>query len=142
MENLGHWFNIPILVTSLERVDNPQDLSSVPSSGGRVGENEADGLLGVNDEDGSDGESNSLGVDVGGILVIQHVVKVGNLPVLITDDWELQLGTGYLVDVLDPAMMGVNGVGRETNELHTTLGEFRFELSKSSKLGSADRSVV
>lgn len=142
MGNLGHWFNIPVLVTSLERIDNSQDLSSVPSSGGWVGQNEPDGLLGVNDEDGSDGESDSLGVDVGGVLVVQHVVEVGNLPLLVTNDWEPQVGTGDLVNVLDPALMGSDSVGRETNELDATPGELRLKLSKSSELGGADGSVV
>ena len=70
MENLGHWFNIPVLVTSLERINNPQDLSSVPSSGSWVRQDKTDGLLGVNNEDGSDGEGDSLGVDIGGVLVV------------------------------------------------------------------------
>lgn len=59
-----------VLVTSLERVDDAEDLGGVATSGGRVGEDGADGLLGVNDEDGADGEGNALGVDVGGILVV------------------------------------------------------------------------
>ena len=59
-----------MLVTSLERIDNAQDLGGVATSAGRVGEDSADGLLGVNDEDGADGESNALGVDVGSVLVV------------------------------------------------------------------------
>lgn len=136
------WGGDAVLVTSLQRVDNPQDLSSVPSSGGWVGHNEADGLFAVDDEDGSDGESDSLRVDVGGVLVVQHVIEVGNLPVLVTNDWEGQVGTGNLVDVLDPATVGVDGVGRKTNELDATLCELRLEQSKSSELGGADGSVV
>lgn len=59
-----------VLVTSLERVDNTEDLGGVAAGRGRVGEDETDGLLGVDDEDGADGESNTLGVDVGGVLVV------------------------------------------------------------------------
>ena len=59
-----------MLVASLERVDNAQDLGGVTASAGRVRENGADGLLGVDDEDGADGEGNALGVNVGGILVV------------------------------------------------------------------------
>lgn len=65
-----------VLVASLERVDNAQNLSGVAASGGGVGEDGADGLLGVNDEDGADGESDALGVNVGGILVVDPGVVV------------------------------------------------------------------
>lgn len=60
-----------VLVTGLERVDDAEDLSGVAAGGGGVGEDGSDGLLGVDEEDGSDGEGNALGVDVGGILVVK-----------------------------------------------------------------------
>lgn len=40
-----------VLVASLERVDDAENLGSVATSGSRVREDSADGLLGVNDED-------------------------------------------------------------------------------------------
>ena len=60
-----------VLVTGLERVENTEDLGGVPASRGGVGQDEADLLVGVNDEDGTDGESNALLVDVGGVLVVE-----------------------------------------------------------------------
>lgn len=110
-----------MLVASLERVDNAEDLGSVAASGGRVGENSADGLLGVDDEDGADGESNTLGVDVGGVLVVEHVVGESNLAFLVANDGELEVGAADLVNVLDPATVAVDGVGRETNELDSSV---------------------
>jgi hypothetical protein len=62
-----------VLVAGLEGVDDAQDFGGVAASGGRVGEDGADGLLGVDDEDGADGEGNALLVDVGGILVVDPV---------------------------------------------------------------------
>lgn len=59
-----------MLVASLERVDNAQNLGGVTASAGGVREDGADGLLGVDDKDGADSESNALGVDVGGVLVV------------------------------------------------------------------------
>jgi hypothetical protein len=59
-----------VLVAGLEGVDNSEDLGGVAASGCWVGEDEANGFLGVDDEDGTDGERNALGVDVGGILVV------------------------------------------------------------------------
>ena len=67
-----------VLVAGLERVDDAQNLSGVAASGSRVGEDETDGLLGVNDEDRADGERNALGVNVGGVLVVQPV-QLGQL---------------------------------------------------------------
>ena len=65
-----------VLVAGLERVDNAQNLGGVTASAGRVREDGADGLLGVDDEDRADGESNALGVNVGGILVVNPNVVV------------------------------------------------------------------
>lgn len=62
-----------VLVTGLERVDDTEDLGGVAAGGGRVGQDETDGLLGVNDEDRADGESNALLVNVGGVLVVEPV---------------------------------------------------------------------
>jgi hypothetical protein len=131
-----------VLVTSLERVDNAEHLSGVATSGSGVWEDCADGLLGVDDEDGADGESNALGVDVGGVLVVKHVVGEGDLALLVANDRELEARARDLVNVLDPATVAVDSVGRETDELYTTLGELRLELGEGTELGGADGSVV
>lgn len=57
-----------VLVTELKRVNDTEDLIKVTASGSGVGQNKTDGLLGINDEDGTDGERNTLGVNVGDIL--------------------------------------------------------------------------
>ena len=61
----------PVLITSLQRVHDAQNLGGVATSGGGVVEDSADRLLRVNDEDGADRERNALGVDVGGVLVVK-----------------------------------------------------------------------
>jgi hypothetical protein len=71
----GEYGLLPVLVTSLERVNNSQDLSGVTAGRCRVGENGTDSLLGVNNEDRADGEGNALRVDVGGVLVVDPVWK-------------------------------------------------------------------
>jgi hypothetical protein len=131
-----------VLVTSLERVDNAENLSGVATSGSGVWEDCADGLLGVDDEDRADGESNALGVDVGGVLVVKHVVLESDLAFLVANDGELEAGARDLVNVLDPTTMAVDSVGRKTNELDTTLGELGLELSEGTELGGADGGVV
>jgi hypothetical protein len=60
-----------VLVARLERVDDAQHLGAVAARRGRVREDGADGLLGVDDEDGADGEGDALGVHVGGVLEVE-----------------------------------------------------------------------
>jgi len=131
-----------VLVAGLQAVDDAEDLVAVAARGGGVGEDGADGLLGVDDEDRADGESNSLLVDVGGVLVVQHVVLEGDLTVLVTDDGEVDLVSADFLDILDPAIMRVDGVGAQANQLDTALREFWFELSKSSQFSGANRGVI
>ena len=60
-----------VLVAGLERVEDTEDLGGVAASRGRVGEDETDLLVRVDDEDRADGEGNALLVDVGGVLVVE-----------------------------------------------------------------------
>ena len=158
-----------VLIAGLEGVDNAEDLSRVTAGGGRVGEDSSDGLLRVNDEDRSDGECNALLVDVGGVLLVDpggvidvsakssgkanvlhdvkilcdlHVVQKSNLSLLVSNDGESNIATGNLRNVLDPSLVAAEGVGREADQLDTTLGEFRLELGESAEFGRADGSVV
>jgi hypothetical protein len=62
-----------VLVAGLEGVDHAENLGGVAAGGGGVGHDQADGLLGVDDENGADGEGDALGVDVGGVLVVKPV---------------------------------------------------------------------
>jgi len=66
-----------VLVRRLERVDDTEDFCGVAAGRGRVGEDGADLLVGVDDEDGADGEGDALLVDVGRVLVVDPVVGQG-----------------------------------------------------------------
>lgn len=131
-----------MLVGGLESVNDTQNLSGVAASGGRVGQDQTDLLGGVNDEDGTDGQSQALLVNVGGVLVVDHVVEVGDLALRVGDDGELEAGASDLIDVLDPAVVGLDVVGTQTDELDTTLGELGLELGESTELGGTDGSEV
>lgn len=113
-----------MLVTSLQRVDNTENLSCVTPSRGRVGHDKTDSLFWINNKDRADGESDSLGVNIGGVLVIdpaevklsflslsnvwpillgnKHIVSVRNLPLLVSNNREFEVTSRDLVDVLDP----------------------------------------
>jgi hypothetical protein len=131
-----------VLVTSLEGVDATKDLIGVTSSRGGVRKDQTNDLLGVDNEDGTDSESDSLRVDVGSVLVVDHVVGKSNLTGLISDDGEVKRALSNLVDVLDPSIVGLNGVGGQSNHLDVALGELGLELGEGSELGGADGSEV
>lgn len=84
----------------------------------------------------------TLGVDIGGVLVVDHVVQVGDLALGIGDDGELEVGAGDLVDVLDPGVVGLGAVGTQTDQLDTASSELGLELSKGTKLGGTDGGEV
>lgn len=71
-----------------------------------------------------------------------HVVGKGNLALLVANDGEADVTASNLSNVLDPAIVRLNGVGRETNQLDATLGELRLELGKGAELGGTDGGVV
>lgn len=144
-----------MLVAELERVDHAQDLGKVAASRGRVRERQADGLLGVNHKDRADSEGHAagvssaarwvdipLGVDVGGVLVVEHVVEGGNLAVLVANNGEIDVGgpLGERVNVLDPAVVAVDVVGRETDELHVLCVD--AAVKKSRKEGSVSKDLA
>lgn len=85
-----------VLGADLQRVDHPQELVDVPPRRGRVGDDEPDDLFRVDDEDASDGQRETEGVDVGGVEGVEHVVGGGNLALLVTDDGELRLDMIYV----------------------------------------------
>ena len=65
-----YWSCDLVLVSSLERIDDAQNLGGVPTSAGGVGENSTDLLVRVDNEDATDCEGDAFLVDVGGILVV------------------------------------------------------------------------
>ena len=131
-----------VLISGLEGINDTENLSSVTTSRGGVGHDQTDLLAGVDDEDGADGQSQTLGVHVGGVLVVNHVVGVGNLALRVGHDGELELGASNLVDVLDPGVVRVDSVGTETDHLDTTGRELGLELGESTELGGTDGSEV
>jgi hypothetical protein len=108
---------------------NQEGRNHSPASGSGVSKSQSDLLCRVNyfisthspcppislpgrtDEDGPDGERQTLLVDIGLVLVIEHTVKLGNVPVLITNDWEFKVTTSEVIDILDPSVVGVDVVG-------------------------------
>lgn len=116
-----------VLVTQLQGVDDTEDFIKVATGGGRIAEDETDGLFGVNDEDRAHGEGNALGIDIGSVLMVQHVVEFGHLAVSISNDGEVELHAVHFVDVFNPLGMILQSIGGKPNHLHATLFPFVFE---------------
>lgn len=66
-----------------------------------------------------------------------HVVEQGNLALLVANDGESDVAASDLLDVVDPAIVGVDRVGRQTNQLDAALGELGLQLGKGAQLGGA-----
>jgi hypothetical protein len=125
----------PVAVGELERVDDPQDLVEVPPGGLRIGDHQADLLLGVDHEHGAHRVH----------LVVRrmhHAVEVRDLPVRIRDDRELGLVALRLLDVGHPALVGVHRVDREPDALDLALVELALQARHVPELGGAHRGVV
>ena len=60
-----------MLVSGLQRVHDSKHLRSVAPGRRWIGHDQTDLLVWVDDEDGSDCESYSLGIHVGGVLVVK-----------------------------------------------------------------------
>jgi len=74
--------------------------------------------------------------------VVNHVVSESDLALLVADDGEAELGAGNLVNIADPALVAVDRVSRQADELDAALGELGLELGKGAELGGADGRVV
>lgn len=131
-----------MLVGGLQSINDTEDLSGVTASGSGVGHDETDLLAGVDDENGADGQSHTLGVDVGGVLVVNHIVGVGDLALGVRDDGELELGAGDLINVLDPGVVRLDTVGAETDHLDATGSELGLELGESTEFSGTDGGEV
>lgn len=71
-----------------------------------------------------------------------HIVRVRDLSLLVSNDGELQVAARNLVNVLDPALMAVDGVRGEANELRAALAELGLKLCEGAELSSAYGCVI
>lgn len=71
-----------------------------------------------------------------------HVIQVGNLALFVGNNWEGKVCARDLINILDPPSVAFNSIGRETDQLSTTLGELRLQLRECAQLGCANRCVI
>lgn len=130
------------------------------TGGSWIGQNQTDGLLRVDDENATNGKGNAFLVDVGDILVVEHVIGVCDFALLVANDGEPQSAARDLVNVLDPSTrkgksaavqstmqldipsVRFDGVCGQTDQLDASLCELGLELCESAQLGGTDWSVV
>lgn len=130
-------------VVELKRVKDSQNLGGVSAGGSRVGDEQTDLLGGVDDEDRSDSESDTL-VDVLKAGLVNHVVQEGDLSLGVGDNGEIKglAGSRRVLNVLDPVLVRLQVVSRQSNQLGVSLGELILESSKGAELSGTDRSEV
>jgi len=110
-----------VLVTNLERVNDTNNFVKVATGRCWISNQETDGLLGINNENCSDGERKTLGVTIGSVLLVKHVVQSRNFTILVRNDGEInrcrsELRTP-LLDILRPFGMVLEAVRRNTDDL-------------------------
>lgn len=71
-----------------------------------------------------------------------HVVEVGDLSLLVGNDGEVEGVAADLLDVGSPALMRVDGVGAQAQQLDAALLELGLETGHLAQLSGADRGVV
>lgn len=77
-----------MFVSQLQRINDTENFLRISASRSGIIDNGADNLLGVDEENGANGKRHALGVDIGGILIIDHIVQVGDFAGFIGDDGE------------------------------------------------------
>lgn len=90
------------------------------------------------------GENQYKGLSKKGLLCARnlHVIGVGDLSVLVTNDGELETGSSNLINVPDPICVRLDGIRGQTDKLGSTLGELGLELGECAQLGGANRGEV
>lgn len=101
-----------MLVPSLQRIHHTQYFGRIPAGRGRIRKYQTNGLLRINNENASDGKGNPFGVDIGRILMIEHIICIRNFTLLVANDREGQFASRNLVNILDPAAMRFDRIGR------------------------------
>lgn len=124
-----------MVLGKLEGVDDPEDLVEVAAGAGWVGEGEADGLVGADDEDRANGV---LAVSIR----VDHVIEGGNLAVAVGDDGEVDLCIVDVVDVFDPAVVVLDGIDADGDGLDVAFVELAFESCNHAELGGANGGIV
>lgn len=71
-----------------------------------------------------------------------HVIKIRNLALLVANDREVDLAARHVLDVLDPALVAVDRVGGQANQLDAALGKLGLEAGHLAELGRTHGGVV
>jgi len=131
-----------VLVAELESINGTDYFVKVSSHSSRIRESQANDLLGVDNEDSSDSERQSFLVNVGGILLVKHVVQRGHLAIGIGNNREGQVSTSDIVDILNPLLVAAKIVCRETDDFDVALLEVFRPAGYFAQLCGAHRSEI
>lgn len=71
-----------------------------------------------------------------------HVIRVGHLPLFVGHDGEIESVPTDLLDVIGPALMAIDSVGAQAQQLDAALVKLGLEASHLAQLSSADRGEV
>lgn len=117
-----------VLVGDKQGIHDTEQLSCAATGRGRIRLDEADHLVGIDDKYRPDRVGDAAGADVGDVLVVEHIISMGNLAILIANDRQCQRTASDLGNVVDPSIVRLNRIGGQADQLDAALGEFGLVL--------------
>ena len=118
----------------MQGINDTEDFGRIAASAGGIVDDGADDFFGVDEENSADRQCHTLCVDIGSVLVVDHVVDVCNFAGLVGDDGKRQATARDVVNILDPFLVRVQSIGTQTNKLYSSLLEFRLEFCECTEL--------
>ena len=122
-----------MLIPGLQAINHPQYLRRVPPRARWIAQNQTNRLLWVDDVYAPDRQRHALGVHIGRILVVDHVIQQGDFALLVANDGELKIRAGNFIDVFNPAVVRIDRVGGQADQFDIALGEFRLEFGEGAE---------
>ena len=126
----------PVVLGELQRIDHPQHLVEVAARRRGIGDDQAHDLLADRSRTASGPSAWRLAFGM------NHVVERRDLAVGVGDDRKVDARVLRVVDVLDPALVRLDRIDRQRDDLDVALGEFVLQLGRSAQLGRAHRREV
>jgi len=127
-----------VFVAKLQGIYSAKNFIKVSANSSGIGNREADGLLGVDDEDGSDSKRHALAINVGSILFVQHIELESDLTGWIGNDRICDFCISKTADILEPVHMGLEAVGGQSDDLDAALREILGPDGNFAQLSGAN----
>ncbi len=128
-----------VLGGELAGVNGPEDLVEVAPARGGIRHHQRNRLVGLDNEDGTNGQGEAGLVTIG---LVEDADGRGMVPLGIAEERDLHLGARSCLDVLDPGSVRVGIVAGEAANLDAALFPLGIEAGGGGKFRGTDRSEI